>query len=113
MRSPRLRLLLASPLAALVLVGCGPSGPSIPAIPGSVSGDHAVAAETGKAAVQKKGKRPGPQQKRLTQLSPMPWPRDGSKASDSHSRFGWKSRATDAIEVLNACIGFGPGVHSR
>jgi hypothetical protein len=76
MRSPRLRLLLAPPLAALVLVGCGPSGPSIPAIPRSASGDHAVSATTGKAAVQKKGKRPGPQQKRLTPLSPMPWPKE-------------------------------------
>ena len=33
MRSLRLRLLLAPPLTALVLVGCGPRGPSIPRDP--------------------------------------------------------------------------------
>ena len=73
---PRLRLLLAPSLAALVLVGCGPGGPSIPAIPSSASDHNAVSATTGKAAVQKTRKRPGPRQKRLTQLSPMPWPKE-------------------------------------
>jgi hypothetical protein len=76
MRSPRLRLLLAPPLAALVLVGCGPRGPSIPAIPSSASGDPVVSAHTGKAAVQKKGKKPGSRQKRVTQLAPMPWTKE-------------------------------------
>ena len=73
MRSPRLRLLLAPPLAALVLAGCGPRGPSIPAIPRSASGDQAVSAHTGQVGVPTKGKRPGPRQKRLPQLSPMDW----------------------------------------
>ncbi len=73
MRFPRLRLLLAPSLAALVLVGCGPHGPSIPAIPRSASGDPAVSAHTDKAAVQEKGKRPGSRPKRLPQLSPLPW----------------------------------------
>jgi hypothetical protein len=54
MRSLRLRFLLAPPLAALVLVGCGPS---IPAIPRSASGVPAVSAHTVQAAVPKKGKR--------------------------------------------------------
>jgi hypothetical protein len=76
MRALCLRLFLAPPLAALVLVGCGPVGPSIPAIPSPASGDRAVSATTDKAAVQEKGKRPGPRQKRLTQLSPMPWPKE-------------------------------------
>ncbi len=76
MRSPRLGLLLAPPLAALVLVGCGPRGPSIPAIPSSASVDPAVSAHIGKTAVQKKGKKPGSRQKRLTQLPPMPWPKE-------------------------------------
>ncbi len=76
MRFPRLRPLLASPLAALVLVGCGPRGPSIPVIPSSAPGDPAVSAHTGEAAVPKKGKRPGPRQKRLPQLSPMDWTKE-------------------------------------
>jgi hypothetical protein len=76
MRSPRLRLLHALPLAVLALAGCGPRGPSIPAIPRSASGVPAVSAHTGEDAVPKKGKRPGPRQKRLTQLAPMPWARE-------------------------------------
>ncbi len=76
MRSLRLRLLLAPLLAALVLAGCGPRGPSIPAIPRSASGDHAVAADTGEVAVQTKGKKSGPRPKRLAQLSPMHWPKE-------------------------------------
>ena len=73
MRSPCLRLLLAPPLAVLVLAGYGSRGPSIPAIPRSASGDPAVSAHAGELAVPKKGKKPGPRQKRLTQLSPMDW----------------------------------------
>jgi hypothetical protein len=76
MQSPRLRLLLAPPLAALVLVGCGPRGPSIPAIPNSASGDPAVSAHTDEAALPKKGKKPGSRQKRLPQLSPMDWTKE-------------------------------------
>ncbi len=76
MRSSLLRLALALPLAALVLVGCGPHGPSIPAIPISASGDTAVSTDTGKVAVQEKGKKPASRQKRLTQLAPMPWTKE-------------------------------------
>jgi hypothetical protein len=63
-------------LAALVLASCSPRGPSIPAIPRSASTDRAVSAYTDQADVQKKGKKPGSRQKRLTQLAPMPWARD-------------------------------------
>ncbi len=76
MRSPSLRLLLAPPLVALVLAGCGPRGPSIPAIPRSASGDPAVSAHTDEAAVARKGKKPGPRQERLPQLSPMDWTKE-------------------------------------
>ncbi len=76
MRSPSLRLLLAPPLAALVLAGCGPRGPSIPAIPSSASNDPAVSAQTVRDAVQVKGKRPGPRKKRLPQLSPIDWTKE-------------------------------------
>ncbi len=76
MRSPRLRLVLAPPLAALVLAGCGPRGPSIPAIPSSASGDRAVSARTDQPAEQVKGKKPGPRQKRLPQLSPIDWTKE-------------------------------------
>ncbi len=76
MRSPRLRLLFAPTLAALVLVGCAPHGPSIPAIPSTASGDPAVSAHTDEAAVPEKGKKPGPRQKRLPQLSPMDWTKE-------------------------------------
>jgi hypothetical protein len=76
MRSARLRLLLAPTAAALVLVGCGPRGPSIPALPRAASGDPAVSAHTDEAAVLSKGKKPGPRQKRLPQLSPMDWTKE-------------------------------------
>jgi len=74
MRSPRLRL-LAPPLAALVLVGCGPRGPSIPTIPRPASGDRAVSTDSSKVAAQEKGKEPASRQKRLPQLAPMAWPK--------------------------------------
>ena len=76
MRSLRFRLLLAPPLAALVLVGCGSRGPSIPAIPSSARAIMRLLPQTGKAAVQTTRKKSGSRQKRLTQLSPMPWPKE-------------------------------------
>jgi hypothetical protein len=76
MRSLPLGLRIAPYLAALVLVGCGPRGPSIPAIPSSASGGPAISAHTGEASVPKKVAKPGPRQKRLTQLAPMPWPKE-------------------------------------
>ncbi len=76
MRSPLFRLLLAPPLLALAVVGCGPRGPSIPAIPRSASNDPAVSAHTDEAAVAKKGKRPDPRQRTRPQLSPMDWTKE-------------------------------------
>jgi hypothetical protein len=81
MRSPRLRFLLAPPMAALLLVGCGPHVHSIPAIPRSAS---AVYAHTDEAVAPKKA-RIRPRGKRGYPNSP-PW---SGPRSDDHGP--WRS----------------------
>jgi hypothetical protein len=73
MQSSRLQHLVVPTLAGLVLIGCGPRGPSIPAIPRATSGDPSVSVHPDQAAVRNKGKKPVSRQKMLPQLSPMPW----------------------------------------
>ena len=63
---------IAPSLATLILVSCGPRGPSIPAIPSSSSGKPTVSAPIDKTAVQTKGKNPPSRQKRRTQPPPLP-----------------------------------------